>query len=183
MNVPIKAFAILPALMLSTNVSAMIITYDLSFTGDLSGTGVFIYDDTAGSEAVHELSWDFGGGLSGNVLEAFWAGFSTTGAISVFETITGVPENVISGFAISLPNLSGFPSEEIGFYRPKTLGGAQQWTACGTGGGVGSGNCGLPNIYYQGEYSAALRSVPEPSTLGLLGAGLTGFWIRRKCAA
>ncbi len=42
---------------------------------------------------------------------------------------------------------------------------------------------GIGSIQYDYTYSFEVTSVPEPSTLGLLGAGLLGLFMRRKRVA
>ena len=103
---------------------------------------------------------------------------------------TSVPGST-AVFASTIPGYEGLPEFSFGFFGPTDLTAPQALAALGatTEGGLATGNrvysmSGVPGTQFFKVYTTA---VPEPSTIGLVAAGLAvlgaSVWRRRKLAS
>lgn len=152
---------------------AVPVSYDLTFTATEgpSGTGGFDWD--AATLTMTALSWDFGGGRTGGMLDVSLANALSSGATLgqlLFELITGndlsIVSNNIGNVSITQP-LTSFPRFTT-FIRGGEYSFRTDANLTASAGGI-----------------AALAStppptnVPEPATLALLLTGLAVLIFRR----
>jgi hypothetical protein len=164
--------------------------FDLGPTDILAdgGKGSFFWD--ADSQAISQLSWDFGNGFAGYVDDSRmnWAEVFQGGTFAqfTFNILTG--ENVhpaacgggVSGCSVGFfdfNGLSGFPA----------AGGLMGFNVDNLG--IRGYHVRLPGEVFghEGSFTAAVPAparVPEPGMLSLIAMSLAGVWLmRRKRAA
>ena len=92
-------------------------------------------------------------------------------------------------FASTIPGYEGLPEFSFGFFGPTDLTASQALAALGatTEGGLATGNRVYSMSGVSGTQFFNVYTVPEPSTIGLVAAGLAvlgaSVWRRRKLAS
>jgi len=179
----------LAALLIGTGpltAEAIPVLYATTYTATLgpSGTGSFLYDDTAG--VISSFVWDFGGGIVGGLPDLgvveIGNGLGLLGDF-IFE-ILGETDvfpgaDCINGFcSFTLPYLAGavpFGAPSFGIEATSAPGSSRYL--------FGSlGETGVDVIAAEGAISIARAGVevPEPATLLLLAAGFAGVALARR---
>jgi hypothetical protein len=169
-------FAAAPA---AANAAPILYNVVFDATEGSSGTGSFLYDTETGTGS--DFVWDFGGGRTGGFPD--FASPSFVGTAYRYAT-TGVSGSTGTFAFSSSGGLDGFPDNTIRFCAYTDT----------------RNNCDVPVLtgfaayefvdqsgIYRGYFTLAdrpvPRAVPEPGTLGLLGAGLAMVGFLRRARA
>lgn len=148
----------------STAAWAGVITIDVSYSGPISGTGVFSYDDQ--TDAISQWSWSFPGVGSAN-----GSYVPLTGSGSIIADVLLGTSTIVTSVTLDSTDISGFPGDSGRDFV--------HFTNCTFFMGDPASGRGLT-----GSFLASVRAVPEPGALGLIGAGLlvAGLIRRRRTA-
>jgi hypothetical protein len=192
---------ILKALMFSATIAfsgisyAAPVQYSLSFLGSTEapgtgplGTGGFLYDST--TQSITGFNWNFGAGASGSILDSYWQTSSSSflRANILFNTSSDPNTTGFSAPPSYIGGVTGFAENDALFCWG--LGS----TSCDMTNPLDSTpsykfvdelvnpNTGQPeNVIYTGYLNIAPAiTVPEPTSIVLLGIALVGLGVSRR---